>query len=68
MNVENKKEKSIEKRKKRDGRCLRVITKSIVKQTIEMLEDAIDCLEPQRKAEAQSLLNFWRLYLNFLVE
>lgn len=50
-----------------------MITKSIVKQTIEMLEDMVDYLsiadEPdatQRAGEAQSLLNFWRLYLNFL--
>lgn len=53
-----------------------MITKSIVKQTIEVLEDTIDYLDPgdndsetlQRKAEVQSLLNFWRLYLNFLPE
>lgn len=50
-----------------------MITKSIVKQTIEMLEDMVDYLsiadEPdatQRASEAQSLLNFWRLYLNLL--
>lgn len=51
-----------------------MITKSIVKQTIEVLEDTIDYLDLgdndsetlQRKAEVQSLLNFWRLYLNFL--
>lgn len=53
-----------------------MITKSIVKQTIEVLEDTIDYLDLgdsdseilQRKAEVQSLLNFWRLYLNFLPE
>ena len=51
-----------------------MITKSIVKQTIEMLEDMVDYLsiadEPdatQRAGEAQSLLNFWRLYLNFFL-
>ena len=53
-----------------------MITKSIVKQTIEVLEDTRDYLDLgdnntetlQRKAEVQSLLNFWRLYLNFLPE
>lgn len=53
-----------------------MIKKSIVKQTIEVLEDTIDYLDLgnndseilQRKAEVQSLLNFWRLYLNFLPE
>lgn len=51
-----------------------MITKSIVKQTIEVLEDTIDYLDLgdsealQRKAEVQSLLNFWRLYLNFIPE
>lgn len=53
-----------------------MITKSIVKQTIEILEDTIDYLDLgnndtetiQRKAEVQSLINFWRLYLNFLPE
>lgn len=53
-----------------------MITKSIIKQTVEMLEDMIDYLDLgdndtetiQRKAEVQSLLNFWRLYLNFLPE
>lgn len=53
-----------------------MITKSIVKQTIEVLEDTIDYLDLgnndtetiQRKAEVQSLINFWRLYLNFLPE
>ena len=59
-----------------------MITKSIVTQTIEMLEDLIDDMTAKVKfaanaerpemdkriAEAQSLLNFWRLYSNFLPE
>lgn len=59
-----------------------MITKSIVMKTIEMLEDLIDDMTAQVKfvanaerpemdkriAEAQSLLNFWRLYSNFLPE
>jgi len=59
-----------------------MITKSIVTQTIEMLEDLIDDMTAKVKfaanaerpemdkqiAKAQSLLNFWRLYSNFLPE
>lgn len=59
-----------------------MITKSIVIQTIEMLEDLIDGLTAKVKfvanadrpamdkqiAEVQSLINFWRLYSNFLPE
>lgn len=57
-----------------------MITKSIVTKTIEMLEDYMDTMTAKVQflanadrpemdkeiAEAQSLLNFWRLYLNFL--
>lgn len=57
-----------------------MITKSIVTKTIEMLEDYMDAMTAKVKflanadrpemdkqiAEAQSLLNFWRLYSNFL--
>jgi len=59
-----------------------MITKSIVTKTIEMLEDYMDAMTAKVKflanadrpemdkqiAEAQSLLNFWRLYSNFLPE
>lgn len=53
-----------------------MITKSMVQKTIEALEQMIDYLDLgaddpeayQRKGEVQSLLNFWRLYLNFLPE
>lgn len=57
-----------------------MITKSIVTKTIEMLEDYMDTMTAKVQflanadrpemdkeiAEAQSLLNFWRLYLNLL--
>ena len=59
-----------------------MITKSIVIKTIEMLEDYMDTMTAKVQfltnadrpemdkeiAEAQSLLNFWRLYSNFLPE
>jgi hypothetical protein len=59
-----------------------MITKSIVTKTIEMLEDYMDDMTAKVQflanadrpemdkqiAEAQSLLNFWRLYSNFLPE
>jgi len=59
-----------------------MITKSIVTQTIEMLEDLIDGMTAKVKfasnadrpemdkeiAKVQSLINFWRLYSNFLPE
>lgn len=59
-----------------------MITKSIVIQTIEALEDLIDGMTAKVKfvanadrpemdkqiAEVQSLINFWRLYSNFLPE
>jgi len=59
-----------------------MITKSIVTKTIEMLEDYMDAMTAKVQflanadrpemdkqiAEAQSLLNFWRLYSNFLPE
>ena len=59
-----------------------MITKSIVTKTIEMLEDYMDAMTTKVQflanadrpemdkqiAEAQSLLNFWRLYSNFLPE
>ncbi len=45
-----------------------MISKEIVQQTIEALEDYIDFLpmNAAQAAQTQSLLNFWRLYLNFM--
>ncbi len=59
-----------------------MVTRTVVAQTIEILEDWIDTMSDKvllmsnadrpamdkRLGEAQSLLNFWRLYLNFLPE
>lgn len=52
-----------------------MIKETIVKQTVEALEDMVDYLDigddpeaQKRKGEIQSLLNFWRLYLNFIPE
>jgi hypothetical protein len=47
-----------------------MIRKDVVRRLIEMLEDYCDCLgEDNRKdvlAEASQMLNFWRMYENFL--
>ena len=59
-----------------------MVTRTVVAQTIEILEDWIDTMSDKvplmnnadrpamdkRLGEAQSLLNFWRLYFNFLPE
>jgi len=48
-----------------------MITREIVAQTIEFLEYGLDACaadDTQKAAEAQSLLNFWRLYLDFIPE
>lgn len=52
-----------------------MIGKRIVKETVMALEDMIDYIEAadtpelqERLGEVQALLNFWRMYLNFLPE
>lgn len=52
-----------------------MIGKQVVMETIMALEDMIDYIEvankpelQERKGEVQSLLNFWRMYVNFLPE
>lgn len=50
-----------------------MVTRSIIKDTIEALEDMVDYLgltdDPnakERAGEIETLINFWRLYLNFM--
>lgn len=50
-----------------------MIGKRVVKETVMALEDMIDYIEAantpelqERLGEVQALLNFWRMYLNFL--
>lgn len=52
-----------------------MIGKRVVKETVMALEDMIDYIEAantpelqERLGEVQALLNFWRMYLNFLPE
>ena len=52
-----------------------MIGKQVVMETIMALEDMIDYIEvankpelQERKGEVQRLLNFWRMYINFLPE
>ena len=52
-----------------------MIGKQVVKETIMALEDMIDYIEDadkpelqERLGEIQALLNFWRMYINFLPE
>ena len=52
-----------------------MIGKQVVKETIMALEDMMDYIEDADKPELQerlgkiqALLNFWRMYINFLPE
>ena len=52
-----------------------MIGKQVVKETIMALEDMVDYIEDADKPELQerlgkiqALLNFWRMYINFLPE
>ena len=52
-----------------------MIGKQVVKETIMALEDMMDYIEDvdkpelqERLGEIQALLNFWRMYINFLPE
>lgn len=52
-----------------------MIGKQVVKETIMALEDMMDYIEAadkpelqERLGEIQALLNFWRMYINFLPE
>ena len=52
-----------------------MIGKQVVKETIIALEDMMDYIEDadkpelqERLGEIQALLNFWRMYINFLPE
>lgn len=53
-----------------------MIGKQVVKETIMALEDMMDCYAEdadkpelqERLGEIQALLNFWRMYINFLPE
>ena len=52
-----------------------MIGKQVVKETIMALEDIIDYIDyaykpelQERLGEIQALLNFWRMYINFLPE
>ena len=52
-----------------------MIGKQVVKETIMALEDMMDYIEDadkpelqERWGEIQALLNFWRMYINFLPE
>lgn len=52
-----------------------MIGKQVVKETIMVLEDMMDYIEDadkpelqERLGEIQALLNFWRMYINFLPE
>ena len=52
-----------------------MIGKQVVKETIMALEDMVDYIEDadkpelqERLGEIQALLNFWRMYINFLPE
>ncbi len=52
-----------------------MISKQIITETIEALEDMLDYIDIQdkpelreRMGEIQSLINFWRIYRQFYVE
>ena len=52
-----------------------MIGKQVVKETIMALEDMMDYIDDadkpelqERLGEIQALLNFWRMYINFLPE
>lgn len=52
-----------------------MIGKQVVKETIMALEDMMDYIKDadkpelqERLGEIQALLNFWRMYINFLPE
>ena len=52
-----------------------MIGKQVVKEKIMALEDMMDYIEDadkpelqERLGEIQALLNFWRMYINFLPE
>lgn len=48
-----------------------MVSKEIVQRTIHALEDLADLCPPYEEAELAALgelLNFWRLYVNFVAE